>query len=62
MTTKINTVRYKEAPASVYEKDKGFRVCEGWAILEENIQRKEIYLNTVFKGEVITGNIVYERK
>lgn len=55
-------MRYKDAPVSIYEKDKGFRASEGWSILEENIQRKEIYLNTVFKGVVVTGSIVYERK
>jgi hypothetical protein len=62
MTTKINTVRYKNAPLSVYKKEKYVKISEGWAVLEENIQRKEIYLNTVFKGIVITGSIVYERK
>ncbi len=62
MTTKINTVRYSNDTIVKYERDKARMIKEGWIVFEENIQRKEVFLNGVLTGVFINGSIVYERK
>jgi hypothetical protein len=62
MTTKIKTVRYNNNTLAKYEMDKAVRIAEGWGILEENIQRREEFIDGIFKKVTVSGCIVYERK